>query len=358
MTTAYINRIATSVPPHDVHRSFIAFAEGMLPEGTTRSLFKRMVRMSAIEHRYSFLQPIASENGIWRDAEDLYATGRFPGTARRMETFEKFAPQLAACALKKLGLTAEDRERVTHVIVTSCTGLYAPGLDYDIVENLGLNPSVERTMIGFMGCYAAINALKSAHHIVRSMPDAVVLILNLELCTLHLQETQELEQMLSFLLFADGCAACMVSAKPSGLGIDSFLALRIPETSHLITWKIREMGFDMHLSGQGSGGDFKGHARGAGARSRRAENAVGDRCLGGAPWRKNDPRRGSKKGLGLREDSLHASREVLAQFGNMSSATVMFVLQSIMRAARSGQQGCAMSFGPGVTAETMLFHAA
>ncbi len=242
MTTAYINRIATSVPPHDVHRPFIAFAEGMLPEGTTRSLFKRMVRMSAIEHRYSFLQPIASDNGMWRDAEDLYATGNFPGTARRMQAFEKFAPQLAVCALNKLGLAPEDRRSVTHVIVTSCTGLYAPGLDYDIVNHLGLNPSVERTMIGFMGCYAAINALKSAHHIVRSEPESVVLILNLELCTLHLQETVELEQMLSFLLFADGCAACLVSGNPVGLGIDSFLALRIPETSHLITWKIREMG--------------------------------------------------------------------------------------------------------------------
>ncbi len=356
MTTAYINRIATSVPPHDVHRSFIAFAEGMLPEGTTRSLFRRMVRMSAIEHRYSFLQPIASENGVWRDAEDLYATGNFPGTARRMEAFEKFAPQLAVCALNKLGLTPEDRRSVTHVIVTSCTGLYAPGLDYDIVNHLGLNPSVERTMIGFMGCYAAINALKSAHHIVRSEPESVVLILNLELCTLHLQETVELEQMLSFLLFADGCAACVVSAKPVGLGIDSFLALRIPETSHLITWKIREMGFDMHLSGQ------------VPTEISKAMREIGGQITPGKNrseidlWAVHPGGRtvldAVEKGLGLQEDSLRPSREVLAQFGNMSSATVMFVLQSIMREARSGQQGCAMSFGPGVTAETMLFHAA
>ncbi len=356
MTTAYINRIATSVPPHDVHRPFIAFAEGMLPEGTTRSLFRRMVRMSAIEHRYSFLQPIASEGGIWRDAEDLYATGSFPGTARRMQAFEKFAPQLAVCALNKLGLTTEERERVTHVIVTSCTGLYAPGLDYDIVDHLGLSPSVERTMIGFMGCYAAINALKSAHHIVRSVPDAVVLILSLELCTLHLQETQELEQMLSFLLFADGCAACLVSGKPVGLGIDSFLALRIPETSHLITWKIREMGFDMHLSGK------------VPAEISKAMREIGGQITPGRNpldidlWAVHPGGRtvldAVEKGLGLREDSLRPSREVLASFGNMSSATVMFVLESILRDAHAGQQGCAMSFGPGVTAETMLFHAA
>jgi predicted naringenin-chalcone synthase len=357
VTTAYINRISTSVPPHDVHRPFIAFAEGMLPEGTTRSLFKRMVRMSAIEHRYSFLQPIESDNGMWRDAEDLYATGNFPGTARRMQAFEKFAPQLAVCALNKLGLTPEDRRSVTHVIVTSCTGLYAPGLDYDIVNHLGLNPSVERTMIGFMGCYAAINALKSAHHIVRSEPESVVLILSLELCTLHLQETVELEQMLSFLLFADGCAACLVSGKPVGLGIDSFLALRIPETSHLITWKIREMGFDMHLSGQVPAAIAKAMREVSGNQITPGKNPLEIDLWAVHPGGKT-VLDAVEKGLGLREDSLRPSREVLAQFGNMSSATVMFVLQSILRAARSGQQGCAMSFGPGVTAETMLFHAA
>lgn len=356
MTTAYINRITTSVPPHDVHRQFIEFAEGMMPEGTQRSLFRRMVRMSAIEHRYSFLQPIATENGTWRDSEDLYATGNFPGTARRMEAFERFAPQLGICALNKLGMNEAERASVTHVIVTSCTGLYAPGLDYDIVNHLGLNPSVERTMIGFMGCYAAINALKSAHHIVRSMPDSVVLILSLELCTLHLQETKDLEQMLSFLLFADGCAACLVSAKPKGLGIDSFLALRIPDTSHLITWKIRERGFDMHLSGQ------------VPSEISRGMKEVGQQIIRGKDplhmdlWAVHPGGRtvldAVEKGFGLEANALCHSRDVLARFGNMSSATVMFVLQSVMREAQAGQQGCAMSFGPGVTAETMLFHAA
>ena len=356
MTTAYINRIATSVPPHDVHRPFVAFAEEMMPEGTQRSLFRRMVRMSAIEHRYSFLEPIASGTGVWRDAEDLYATGNFPGTARRMEAFERFAPQLAACALNKLALTSEERKAVTHVVVTSCTGLYAPGLDFDIVNHLGLNPSVERTMIGFMGCYAAINALKSAHHIVRSEPGSVVLILSLELCTLHLQETTNLEQMLSFLLFADGCAAYLVSAKPAGFGIDSFLALRIPDTSHLITWRIRELGFDMYLSGH------------VPAEISRAMKEVGRHITRGEDplsldlWAIHPGGRtvldAVEKGLSLPADALCHSRDILARFGNMSSATVMFVLENVMRTARSGQRGCAMSFGPGVTAETMLFHAA
>jgi alpha-pyrone synthase len=356
LTIAYINRVATSVPPHDVHRPFIEFAEGMLPEGTTRSLFRRMGRMSAIEHRYSFLQPIATENGTWRDSENLYVTGSFPDTATRMQAFEKFAPKLAICALNKLGMTAEERRRVTHVLVTSCTGLYAPGLDFDIVNHLGLNPSVERTMIGFMGCYAAINALKQSHHIVRSEPDSVVLILSLELCTLHLQETQDLEQMLSFLLFADGCAAYLVSARPVGLGIDSFKALRIPETCDLITWKIRDSGFDMHLSGK-----VPAEISRAMKESGR-EITRGDDPLGIDLWAVHPGGRtildAVEKGLGLAEDALRNSRDVLASFGNMSSATVMFVFEKLMREAQSGQRGCAMSFGPGVTAETMLFHAA
>lgn len=356
MTTAFINRIATSVPQHDVHHPFIEFAESMLPEGTTRSLFRRMVRMSAIEHRYSFLQPIPTGDASWRDSENLYVIGNFPATTRRMEVFERFAPRLARCALDKLRLTPAERDGITHVLVTTCTGLYAPGLDFDIVNHLGLNPSVERTMIGFMGCYAAINALKSAHHIVRSVPASRVLVVSLELCSLHLKETQDLEQMLSFLLFADGCAAYLVTSEPHGLAIDSFLAVRLPETAHLITWRIGEMGFNMQLSGKVPG------------EIRRVLGESGAQITRGQPieaidlWAVHPGGRtildSVEQGLALRADALADSRAVLASYGNMSSATVMFVLERILAAAQSGQQGCAMSFGPGVTAETMLFHAA
>jgi alpha-pyrone synthase len=356
MTTAHINRIATAVPEHDVHRAFISFAATLLPEGTMRNLFHRMARLSAIEHRYSFVDPLTSADGSWKDVEQLYEPGNFPVTARRMKFFERFAPQLARIALDKLSLSEEDRRGVTHVIVTSCTGLYAPGLDFEVVSHLGLNPSVERTMIGFMGCYAAINALKSAHHIVRSEPDAKVLILNLELCTLHFQESHELEQVLSFLVFADGCSASLISAQPQGLAIDSFLAVTIPQTSHLITWRIGELGFDMQLSGQ------------VPVEIGRALSETGRQVTRGKDplsidlWAVHPGGRtvldSVEKGLALPADALSSSRDILARYGNMSSATVMFVLQQIMQRAQSGQLGCAMSFGPGLTAETMLFHAA
>ncbi len=316
-----------------------------------------MARLSAIEHRYSFVQPVASEDGGWKDAEKVYEPGNFPVTARRMKFFESFAPQLARKALDKLELSEEERRSVTHVIVTSCTGLYAPGLDFEVVNHLGLNPSVERTMIGFMGCYAAINALKSAHHIVRSEPEARVLVLNLELCSLHFQETQELEQVLSFLVFADGCAASLVSAEPRGLAIDSFLAVNIPQTSHLITWRIGELGFDMHLSGQVPG-EIGGALKQLGGQVTRGPRSARHRSLGRAPGGPLDSRCGGERAVRCPRTRSTTSRSVLAQFGNMSSATVMFVLREIIGRAQSGQQGCAMSFGPGLTAETMLFHAA
>ena len=356
MTTAHINRIATAVPPHDVHRPFVEFAETLLPSGTTRNLFRRMARMSGIEHRFSFVQPVASNDGQWRDADELYVVDRFPSTARRMKAFEQFAPRLAKCALNRLALNADERSSITHVLITTCTGLYAPGLDFDVVRLLGLNPSVERTMIGFMGCYAAINALKSAHHIVRSTPEARVLILNLELCSLHMQQTEDLEQILSFLLFADGCSAAIISADPQGLALDSFLAVGIPETCHLITWKIGDGGFDMHLSGQVPT-ELRRAMKDAGTQFTRGRNPLsfdlwavhpGGRTILDAV----------ENGLELPPEAMRFSRDILARFGNMSSATVMFVLQQVLAQAQSGQHGCAMSFGPGVTAETMLFHAA
>src|SRR3546814_390166 len=116
--------------------------------------------------------------------------------------------------------------------------------------SLGLDPGLERTAIGFMGCSAAINAIRLANHIVRSEPSARVLMVNIELCSLHLQETRELERLLSGLLFGDGCAAAMISSDARGIALRDFRTVTIPESAHLITWRVGDQGFEMHLSGE------------------------------------------------------------------------------------------------------------
>ena len=351
MPQAFINRIATANPPHDVHNPFLRFGQHMLRADPRRlAVFNRMADRSGIAHRYSFVQP--DPGGAVTDAEGFYRAGAFPDTAARMRKFEACAPGLAVEAVEKL-LRGEDRSRITHVIVTSCTGLSAPGIDLALVERCGLSPSVERTMVGFMGCYAAINALKLARHIVRSEPAARVLAVNLELCTLHLHETAELEEILSFLLFADGCAAALVSADRKGVAMESFHAALVPDTSELIRWHIREQGFDMVLSGA-----VPGAIRTSLAESR-------NQILGGANdvelWAVHPGGRtvldAVEQAFALPPAALGASRSVLNDYGNMSSGTVMFVLDSIMRGGGEGR-GCAMSFGPGLVAETMMFHMA
>jgi alpha-pyrone synthase len=354
---AYIQRIATAVPEHDVHQAFVDFAGGMLEDPRVQPVFQRMALRSGIAHRYSVLTPDRTQKTTQFiiNAHEFYSLGAFPDTARRMSIFERFAPPLAKKALDRLELSEEERRGVTHVVVTSCTGLYAPGLDFDVVEHLGLDTSVERTVIGFMGCYAAINALKTARHIVRSEPGAKVITLNLELCTLHLQETQELEQVLSFLVFGDGCAAALISAEPRGLAMDSFRSVLIADTKELITWRIRGVGFDMLLSGKVPG--EIGKALGAGSAEVLGARSKDEIKLWGVHPGGKSVLDAVERGLGLGPDALQASREVLDAFGNMSSATVMFVLERLMRIAKPGDKGCAMAFGPGLTAETMLFTA-
>lgn len=355
MTTAYINRIATAVPENDVHSAFVRFARTLLDD-RKRRLFDRMADRSQITHRWSSRIPFADPEGRALDAERFFVRGSFPSTADRMRRYEVEAPKLAFQAADQLGLDAAELGRITHVIVTTCTGFSAPGLDLQLVEHLGLAPSVERTVIGFMGCYAGINALKSARHIVRSEPEARVLILSLELCTLHLQETDDLEQVLSFLVFGDGAAATLVSADPVGIALDRFHAVLVPETGGLITWHIREVGFDMYLSGQVPG------AIGQGLKLTSDEILAGLKPEDIDLWAIHPGGRSVldavEGALGLGPDALAASRHVLDNYGNMSSATIMFVLKHLLENGEAGGRGCAMAFGPGLTAETMLFRKA
>ena len=352
----YINRISTGVPPHDVHAAFVRYALSLVKDDKRcEILLRRMAERSGIEHRYSCLAPAPDSNhGHALDADSFYVRGKFPSTAARMRLFEKRAPQLAAETIERLGL-GESRDNITHLLITCCTGFFAPGLDIEIVERCRLPTSVERTIIGFMGCYAAINALKLARHIVRSEPSARVLVLNLELCTLHFQETTDITQLLCFLLFSDGCAASLVTSDPHGLALDSFRAMLLPGTHDLMSWNVGDLGFDMVLSGEVPGAIHD------------ALRASSNEILASATapiesWAVHPGGRtileAVERALDLAPAKLSGSRDVLRRFGNMSSAAVMFVLDELMRSGQRGTTGCAMSFGPGLVAETMLFRTA
>ena len=189
MDQAYINSIATAVPDFDVHNKFVEYCPRLLPDERSVKLFQRMAERSQIEHRYSFLEPHADSDKL--DVAGFYQNDAFPGTQARMQLYERYAFILAKRALDQLDLTD-----TTHLISTTCTGFYAPGLDLQLIQCYGLRSNIERTAVGFMGCYAAINALKLARHIVRSERHAKVLVLNLELCTLHLKPAGTLEEIL------------------------------------------------------------------------------------------------------------------------------------------------------------------
>lgn len=349
---AFINRIATAVPQFDVHPKFVDYAPRLLSNPRDRKLFARMAERSGIERRYSVIAPHPDGSGLDRD--ERFRIGAYPGTAERMALYERHAPGLAAAGVAGLDLAPD--ETPTHIVVTSCTGLYAPGIDLDIQQRLGLQGNIERTVIGFMGCYAAINGLKVARHIVRSEPDAKVLLVSVELCSLHMQEIDDLDSVLSFLLFGDGCAAALVSARPVGLEIAGFHAAVVPESAEHITWRTGDQGFSMHLSGavpavisRGLPGalaavrqrfpeDFRLWAVHPGGRS--VLDAV-ERCAELPP------------------EALAVSREVLRAYGNMSSPTVLFVLRRMLADGHaSGTPGIAMAFGPGLTAEMMMFRVA
>jgi predicted naringenin-chalcone synthase len=311
-----------------------------------------MAERSQIDQRWSCLSPAAPGANLAIDSDGFYRPGAFPTTAERMRRFETVAPDLAIRALAGLDLGVRV-DQITHLIVTCCTGFAAPGLDLQIAARLGLRPSVERTMVGFMGCYAAISALKLARHIVRSERQSQVLVVSLELCTLHLQETDNIEQALTFLVFGDGCAAALITSEPEGLSLDAFHAEVARGSQDQITWNIRDQGFDMFLSGQ------------VPASIGRALHAGRAHILGGAEpgaidlWAIHPGGRtvldAVEMAYALPPEALAASRQVLSRFGNMSSATVMFVLKALMEGLTAGRRGCAMAFGPGLTAETMLF---
>jgi predicted naringenin-chalcone synthase len=351
-TTAHINAIGTAVPDHDVHQAFIGWAKERIADPRERALFRRMAERSGIEHRWSVL-PTAPGGGSPVAAGGFYAVDPLPPTSARMALYAQAAPRLALEAVAALGPLGA----ISHLVVASCTGFVAPGIDQIIAAALGLEDGVERTLVGFMGCYAAVAALRTAHHIVRSTPAARVLVVTVELSSLHLQPDDAIEPLLSMLQFGDGAAAALITAEAEGFALQRFFAATLPDSGSLIRWRIGDQGFAMHLSGEVPG--RIGRAL--------ADPAFVERLRGPEPVEAIDSwaiHAGGRSildavehGLNLPAHALAASRDVLARYGNMSSATLMFVLAELL-ARDDARSGLAMAFGPGMAAEGFGFRRA
>ena len=344
-----IEAIASARPGHDIHRAFIDWAGPRIADQRQRRLFQRMVERSGIDHRWSVL-PATDNGGSPVASGGFYDHQPLPPTSARMAAYGEYAPRLALEAIAKL---ACDPARITHVVVASCTGFTAPGIDQVIARAMRLSPLVERTMIGFMGCYAGVTALRTARHIARSQADAVVLVVSVELSTLHLQDHLEIEPLLAMLQFSDGAAAAIVSNQAkSGVGqvaVATGLSLTLPQSDELIHWDIGETGFAMHLSG---------------AVPHRIEEALHSADTQAALFPDGIPSNlaihgggrsildAVERALSLDAAALAPSRAVLRDYGNMSSATVLFVIESLVRSGAQGP-GLALAFGPGLAAEAV-----
>lgn len=364
----HLHHIATSLPAasysqetaHEVMKTWIG------GDRRTDLLLQRIYGHSGIERRHSVVGDFApgADTGMGGLYVDDAGGFRNPGTAERNARYRAEAGPLFVDAARRAvtgadGFAAED---VTHVVTVSCTGFYAPGPDLEILDELGLGPGTQRYHLGFMGCYAAFPALRMAQAFCRADPDAVVLVVAVELCTLHLQPETEVDAVVAASVFADGAAAAVVSARaPRGpaLTLDRFSEAVAPDGAGDMAWTIGDHGFEMVLStyvpaivGERAAGALEPLLEGAGLALRDV-----------ARWAVHPGGRAIldrlEKELELPPTSLRDSREVLRRHGNMSSVTVLFVLERMLREARpAGEPVLGLAFGPGLTIASGLFHTA
>lgn len=369
---AYISNIYTANPETRISQKEIAgFMNNIYQfRNGEKVRLDALYRASGIKYRYSVLKDFIREKDHFTFFPNATGSVSFPSTQSRMEVYQKEAIKIASQAGNKcLDSILDSREEITHLITTSCTGFYAPGIDIDLIHSLGLSHNVHRTAINYMGCYAAISALKNAASIAKSDPKAKVLVVSVELCSIHFQDRVNDDFLLANALFGDGAAALVVSGeqlKKSDFSISAtnFHCNILPDGKKDMAWSIGNLGFEMKLSTYVP--DIIKSDIGKMVDSISDENEIQREDL---VYYAIHP--GGKKILKVIEDELNITQEenrfahhVLANYGNMSSPTVLYVLKEIfdqLSPADHGKKILSLAFGPGLTVESALldieFHA-
>ncbi|GAC1417591.1 MAG: type III polyketide synthase [Flavisolibacter sp.] len=326
---------------------------------TDKRKMRFLYQHSGIQQRYSIVPDYSAPIKEWKFYPQGEGLEPFPTLEQRMSVYAKFAPQLSVDAIRRCLNKFCKAESITHLITVSCTGMSAPGLDLQIMELMDLKKDIFRTSINFMGCYAAIHALKIADAICSSDKKAKIVIVCTELCTLHFQRENSMDNIASSLLFGDGSAAALITANENGstgLFLDNFYSEVVPKGKRDMAWELSSNGFLMTLSGYVPDlieEDF---------------SLVMDRALGKEQLQAADISHwcihpGGKrileaiqKSMSLVPSQLDQAYQILKQYGNMSSATILFVLKKMMEDNKAIKKLVGAAFGPGLTVETFTAH--
>jgi predicted naringenin-chalcone synthase/4-hydroxybenzoate polyprenyltransferase len=356
---SYLTAIETAVPEKCFSQETLT---GFYSASTDDEIVKRKIRIIAgktgIAKRYSVIDDFDKKVEDYTFFSKTPTLLPEPGLTQRMAWYKRHVTNLSMNAIKKIQGFDNLKKEITHLITVTCTGLFAPGLDIELIRSLGLKPTIQRSSVNFMGCNAAIIALKQANAICNSEPNANVLIVCTEICTIHFQKRYNDDYILSNLLFGDGAAAVLVSSKPSDTGypveISKFHSFILHNGYEDMAWQLSESGFIMNLTSYVP--DL-------------IKNNIGP-MLASIDVRAEQIRHwaihpGGKKilddfaaALELDRCCLAASYDVLKNYGNMSSPTVLFVLKEVLEKATGpvqGELGFAAAFGPGLSIETMQF---
>lgn len=352
-----VNRI----PQQDIYH-FMVNAFGL--DATNAARLKTIYDNSGIGHRYSVIPDFGKADHtaytFFNATADLEP---FPDTAQRLQFYATEATAIAVNAVQNClaDLPGDMLQQITHLITVSCTGMQAPGIDIELVEKLNLKRNTERTCINFMGCYGAINGLKTADYICRADPDAKVLVVSVELCTLHFQKGNTLDNWVANSLFSDGAAAVLVESEAKHTGTKPYIKLEnfysefVSEARDDMGWYIGNTGFQMRLTSRVSK-QIKKHIKAL--TGRLTEKA-------GIQFNEIDSfavHPGGRKileaveeALELSENANHHAYQTLYEYGNMSSATILFVLDKMLRSAgMENTKVLSFAFGPGLTVEGMV----
>ncbi len=311
-------------------------------------------RHSGIESRHSVLEDFKYEDpsdfSFFPNNKSLEP---FPSTQQRMAVFKEEAAGLAIIAINKcLAKTNIKPSDISHLILVSCTGMYAPGVEIEIIHHMGIRKNVERYAIQFMGCYASFNAIKLADRICDSDPAAKVLLVSVELCTIHFQKLYNEDNLIANAIFGDGAAAALICKENSGLQIKKYNSQLVKEGEQDMAWSVGNFGFEMRLS------KYVPELLNSGIKrlysqleelfefSKIPHFAIhpgGKQILSKV-----------EEAFGIKSDQNQPSHEVLSSCGNMSSATILFVLEKWLDNPDKIGEILAMGFGPGLTLETLL----